>query len=91
MRVSRRERVILRMLGYKCCVTCRYFDDETRECKAPIEDINTDLSPLFDLRKNIWLRKLFKDRLKRILYIGSGCPYWKGLRRDFLSKRGEDK
>ena len=87
MRVSRKEKVILRMLGYKCCATCKYFDDKTRECKAPIEDINADLSPLFDLRRNIYLRNLFEDRLKRILYIGSGCPYWKGLGRNFLPKK----
>jgi len=87
MRVSKRERVILRMLGYRCCATCRYFDSENLKCKASIEDFEGDLSSLFDLRRNIWLRDFVKDRLKRILYIGSGCPYWKGLGRDSLSKK----
>jgi len=76
MRVTKRERILLRILGYRCCVTCEHFNSKTNSCDYE----PCVLEGLFDLRKNKWLRQRKKTRIDRLTCIGSACDFWKGFK-----------
>lgn len=88
MRVTEKERIILRVLGIRCCPTCKYFDSETNRCRL---EEDSPLPEIFDLRINHWLRNRFEDNYKRLTFIGSGCSNWKGFQLEDLRRRKKRK
>jgi len=77
MKVTKKERIVLRVLGYRCCVTCEFFDSQTNTCNFEKRWL---LENIFDLRKNRELRLRKKTRIERLALIGSACPYWRGFK-----------
>ncbi len=77
MKVTQKERMILRILGFRCCVTCKHFNSKSNICEYEPYIV---LESVFDLRENKWLRKRQKTRVERLISIGSACEYWKGFK-----------
>ncbi len=84
MRVSKRMRLIARVLGYKCCVTCKFFNSKFRECEHPKVGRNFPAF-FFDLRHSRENRKptLFEEAIS----IGCACSFWEGLKVEDLKRR----
>ena len=82
MKITQKQRIVLKILGYRCCLTCKYFNRKYNYCSI---FNSSSFSDLFDLRKNPPLEG--ESKLEKLLRIGSKCPSWKA----FETRKREDE
>jgi len=86
VRITKRMRLIARVLGYRCCLTCKFFNPKVKQCEHP--EISKEPyfpSYFFDLRH--WREDKGLPLLERVKDIGSECTRWKGFKEEDLRRR----
>lgn len=85
MRISKKMRLIARVLGKRCCITCRFFNPKTNVCKKSKYGYP---SYFFDLRR--W-KEESGTKFEKIVRIGRTCSEWEGFRLEDLYRRKKDE